>query len=59
MLFNKKAQEVYGALQESKGPSGFEWLVEGGLLLTGIAMIEQWCSDPVGFSPNQENKIDT
>lgn len=55
-LFNKKAHEIYGALQESKGPSAFEWLIGGGMLLTGIAMIEQWCNDPVGFSAGQENK---
>lgn len=29
------------------------------MLLTGIAMIEQWCNDPVGFSAGQENKEET
>jgi len=30
--------------------------VEGGVLLSGISMIEQWCSDPLGFTVSEEKK---
>ncbi len=52
-LFNKKANDIYHALEESKG-SAFEWLVGGGVLITGAAMIGLWCMDPVGFDGNQK-----